>query len=330
MNSKSNKISNEHKQIQEDEDDMPELEDLSEELGKIRQKLNKDSESESSEIKINVINNNSNTSQPNKKIEIPISSVNPSSNSNITPTPNTTPTVANTTANAPQKQEELSGFRLKKGFFLRNLEQQNSSNPNKINETNLNSNNNNKKTEEQNKVIDLTHLKPSGESVKDKFISQIKTDVKANSNEIGKSLNYIQDKKDEWCNTNLLTAIAQKPSLMKFFMDPRFAEAIQVMQKDPQKFMEIYGKNPEFNEFIREFSSIMSTHFNKIGEDKQSQQPPMDKEVEKIVSEPKVKMVIERLQREGKLDVLEIQRDPELAMKIKTLIDKGFLKLQRE
>ena len=94
--------------------------------------------------------------------------------------------------------------------------------------------------------------------------------------------------------------------------------------------MEVYGKNPEFNEFIKEFSGLMSGHFNKIGEEKEKQQPPMDKEVEKIISEPKVKKVIEKLQREGKLDVNEIQRDPELSMKIKILIDKGFLKLQKE
>lgn len=333
-----------NKTEQEDDDDMPELEDLSEELGKIRQKLNKDNESDSSEIKINVINNNSNNSSKQQSsqqsVNIPISSgsstnTTPTVTPTMHPTPNTTPSAPATSTPASQKQEEPSAFLFKKGFFLRNQEQSNSSNDNNTNKntstnTDINKTNNNSNNNNNNNVIDLTHLKPTGESVKDKFISQIKTEVKENSTDINKSLNYIQDKKDEWCNTNLLSAIAQKPSLMKFFMDPRFAEAIQIMQKDPQKFMQTYGKNPEFNEFIKEFSSIMSGHFNKIGEENQTQQPTMDKEIEKIIGEPKVKMVIERLQREGKLDVNEIQRDPELAMKIKTLIDKGFLKLQRE
>jgi len=313
MKSKNQKI--------EDDDDMPELEDLSEELGKIRQKLNK--EEESSEIKLNVINNSSqNTKSQNINIPIQSGDLSP------TPTPNTTPnTMATVNKQPPQKQEE-SGFRFKKGFFLRNQEIEKNQN----NNSNNNTNNNKKEEETNNKIIDLTHVKSSGETVKEKFISQVKTEVKenANSNDLGKSLNYLNEKKDEWCNTNLLNMIAQRPNLMKFFMDPRFADAIQLMQKDPKKFMEIYGKNPDFNEFIKEFSFIMSNHFNKIGEEKQASQPPMDKEVEKIISEPKVKMIIERLQREGKLDVNEIQRDPELSMKIKLLIDKGFLKLQRE
>ncbi len=325
-NNNNNKAKN--NKIEEDDDDMPELEDLSEELGKIRQKLNINTESDSSEIKINVINNiKSSTEQQTtqKSLNIPITDGSPISFG--TPTPNTTPSAPTTNKPDLQKQEELGGFRFKKGFFLRNQEEQSNSNnrsalPQEKKSEDLNNYNN--------KVIDLTHLKPTGESVKDKFISKIKTEVKENSNDINKSLNYIQDKKDEWCNTNLLSSIAQKPSLMKFFMDPRFAEAIQMMQKDPQKFMQTYGKNPEFNEFIKEFSSIMSTHFNKIGDEKQAEQPPMDSEVEKIISEPKVRKVIERLQREGKLDANEIQRDPDLSIKIKTLIDKGFLKLHRE
>jgi len=314
-------MSSKNKQLDED-DDMPELEDLSEELGKIRQKLKNDDDS--SEIKLNVINNNKPSSK-SQNFQIPINSVetttitsNNSSNTNLT------------LPNQSQKPlEELSGFRFKKGFFLKNQEKE-SNISNSTASSNKSKESENKKKEESNKVIDLTHVKSSGETIKDKFISQIKSDVKENSTDVNKTLNYINEKKDEWCNSNLLNAIAQKPSLMKYFMDPRFADAIQLMQKDPEKFVQIYGKNPDFNEFIKEFSSIMATHFNKIGDEKQIMQPPMDIEVEKIISEPKVKAVIEKLQREGKLDVYEIQRDAELSMKIKILIDKGFLKLQRE
>ena len=58
MNSKNNIIDN--------DDDMPELEDLSEELGKIRQKLN--TEDDFSEIKLNVINNNINKNTTSENI----------------------------------------------------------------------------------------------------------------------------------------------------------------------------------------------------------------------------------------------------------------------
>lgn len=314
-------MSSKNKQFDED-DDMPELEDLSEELGKIRQKLKNDDDS--SEIKLNVINNNK-PSSISQNVQIPIKSV-----ETTTITPNNTSNTNLSLSNQSQKpSEELSGFRFKKGFFLRDQEKE-SNNNNSTVSSNKAKESDNKKNNDSDKIIDLTHVKSSGETIKDKFISQIKSDVKENSTDVNKSLNYINEKKDEWCNANLLNAIAQKPSLMKYFMDPRFADAIQLMQKDPEKFVQIYGKNPEFNDFIKEFSSIMATHFNKIGDDKQAMQPPMDKEVEKIISEPKVKAVIEKLQREGKLDVYEIQRDPELSMKIKILIDKGFLKLQRE
>ena len=220
--------------------------------------------------------------------------------------------------NIIEKKDE--GFKFKKGFFLRDPEKENKTSSIPAKEE--------KKPDP--KVLDLTHLKSTGETIKDKIFTEFKKEVKENSEDINKSLNYISDKKAEWCSSDLLSMISQKPNLMKFFLDPRFAEAMQLMQKDPEKFMQIYGKNPDFNEFIKEFSGIMANHFNSIGDIKKDQSPPIDREVDKIINEPKVKMVIEKLQKEGKLDVNQIQRDPELSRKIKILIDKGFLKLQRE
>lgn len=102
------------------------------------------------------------------------------------------------------------------------------------------------------------------------------------------------------------------------------------MQKDPNKAKQLYGKDPEFNEFFKLFSSMMADHFSKISEKKEAENPLNDKEVQEIIQDPKVNAIIQKLQLEGKLDVMELERDPALGKKIKTLIDKGVFRIQRE
>ncbi len=100
------------------------------------------------------------------------------------------------------------------------------------------------------------------------------------------------------------------------------------MQKDPQKAKELYGHNQELNEFMKEFSKIMAEHFNKLG-----QQAPVnttgDKEVEEILKDPKVSQFIKKLQTDGRIDMTQLQFDTSTFDKIKKLIDKGILKLER-
>jgi len=105
------------------------------------------------------------------------------------------------------------------------------------------------------------------------------------------------------------------------------------MQKDPNKAKQLYGKNPEFNEFFKLFSGLMAEHFGKLSEKKEENDPsnPLnDKEVQEIMKDPKVGRIIQTLQTEGKIDVMELERDQLLAKKIKTLIDKGVLRIQKE
>lgn len=300
----------------QDDDDMPDLEDFTEELTKIRIKTNTNNDTDS-EIKVNIINNDNNKNKNNIKIPI-----NENENNEITNNiPNLTQTQKTKQIENTNKPKD-TGFKPKRGFFHRMSESEN-----KTSTTNSNKPEENKKNTD--KITDLTNMKATGETTKDKLLFDFKSQVNMSGNDLNKSMNYLNNKKDEWCNNDLLTKMAQKPGLMKLFSNPKFPEAIALMQKDPKKFMEIYGKNPEFNEFIKEFSGTMANHFDKLGEEKAKEnQIPMDKESEKILSEPKVKNMIERIQREGKLDYYEIQRDPDLAQKIKILIDKGFFKLQ--
>lgn len=40
-----------------------------------------------------------------------------------------------------------------------------------------------------------------------------------------------------------------------------------MMQKEPKKAMEMYGKNPEFMMLFQEFCKIMGTHMEHLSED---------------------------------------------------------------
>jgi hypothetical protein len=281
-----------------DDDMPPELEDFSEELNKIRSTRGGSNHAESSsEIKVNVIEN----TEP-KKIQ---SEKSKSSQS--------------------KSEEDNFGSFMKKGFFKRN-------NANQTKTTNDSNKNN--------KLEDLTHIKSNpGNTQEKKVFKEIENELKMNSKIIdndnkSKLLNNIVEKKEEWLNQELLMKIAQKPNLMKAFMDPRFSEVITLLQKDPQKAIAQFGHVKEFNEFIKEFSSIMADHFGNLSKDtdKQSSQNlnNLDQETQSILNDPKIIPIITKLQNEGKLDIEEVNKDPYLSSRINKLIDKGVFKVQRE
>jgi hypothetical protein len=270
-----------------EDDDMPELEDLSEELGKMRTSNN-----ESSEIKVNVI-------QQEKPISIPV------------------------TEGKQEKKEETS-FKFKKGFFLQNQQTESQTQTQTLSQPQ-------KPLQDKNTTnspIDLTHIKSDHtETVKGKLINNVKSEIKS-SLESSELVNNIMGRQNEWLTPDLFAKFAQKPHLLKFFIDPKFGEVIKLMQKDPQKAKELYGHNKELNEFMKEFSTIMAEHFNKLG-----QQPPVntngDKEVEEILKDPKVSDFIKKLQTDGRIDMTQLQCDNTTFDKIRKLIDKGILKLER-
>jgi hypothetical protein len=268
----------------DNDDDIPELEDLSEELNKIRGN-NSNANDEGSEIKINVVGEQNTIKQTEpRKIE----------------------------NNKPSN--ENSSFKFKKGFFLKNDQTQ----PNNTQQV-------------SNRPVDLTHIKSTPtEQPKNKLIDNVKNEVKSNNSGSGSGMfGDIMGKKDEWLTPDLLNKIAQKPHLLKFFMDPQFSEAIKLMQKDPEKAKATYGGNPHFNEFIKEFSGIMAEHFNTLGTKEENTN--IDIEVAEILKDQKVAYYINILQTTGRLDVDDqLYKDPATFEKIKKLIDKGFLKMNKE
>ena len=311
-----------------DDDEMPELEDLSDQLNSIRKARGIDENSIAKNIKVGVINEKNNISkeepkQANNTVKIPISTSQPQ---------NQQPKEKPKDSNDNKKNEDNAGFSfLKRGFLKRhNFSQEE---PKKeIKKQNNEGNNNNKSKKEE--PVDLTHIKSNpGTTTKTEILNNFNKDLKSSQDASKPNpslLNNLANNKQQWLNQELLMKIAQNPNLMRCFMDPRFSTVIQEMQTNPQECLKKYGNNPEFSTFIKEFSALMGDHFNKLAKNPMAGNPNYNTpEVQEIVNDPKIKPILERLQKEGKIDMNEIQRDPYIASRFKVLIDKKILNIQK-
>lgn len=320
-----------------DDDEMPELEDFTEQLKEIRKAKGIDEKNVPTELKIGVINekNNSSNTTKNNMVQIPISTNPPQSQkTEKTPPPKPQNTNNNNNKNSNKRDEDNFGCGLfKRGFLKRH----------NFSEDEPKKNTNNKEKEkpkekpkekEKNEPIDLTHIKSNpGTTTKTNVLNNFNNDLKSSqeSSKINSGmLNNLANNKQQWLNQELLMKIAQNPNLMRCFMDPRFSTVIQELQTNPQECLKKYGNNPEFSTFIKEFSALMGDHFNNLAKNPMAGNPNYNTpEVQEIVNDPKIKPILERLQKEGRLDMNEIQRDPYIASRFKVLIDKKILNIQK-
>ncbi len=313
-----------------DDDDIPDLEDFSEQLGKIRKNRGDNNDHIPSEIKVNVVNDNNpkiDNSNPNK-VNIPITT--------IPEDKKTEPQKIETKPKSEVKKEKNDDDDFGKGFRRGFFRRQNKASQKQEPEKKKSPQNQNQKPEKksESQIEDLTHIKSSpGTTTKTNTMNSFTADLKENEKNSSTNhslLNNIVNNKQEWLNQELLMKIAQKPNLMKAFMDPRFTTIIQEMQNNPQECMRKYGNNPEFSNFIKEFSSIMGDHFNNLAKNPMSSNPNYyNDDVQSIINDPKIKPILDRLQIEGKIDIQEIQSDPYIASKFKVLIDKGILNIKK-
>ena len=305
------------------DDEMPELEDLSEQLNEIRKARGIDEKNIPKDIKIGVINEKN-----NNKVNIPIKTSPPPQVEQPKPKQEEKPKpkIDN------KRDEDNFGFGLFKRGFLKRHNFSEDENKNKKE----------KETKKENKVeqpkkeepVDLTHIKSNpGTTTKTNVINNFNKDLKSNqdSTKINPNmLNNLANNKQQWLNQELLMKIAQNPNLMRCFMDPRFSSVIQELQTNPQECLKKYGNNPEFSNFIKDFSALMGDHFNNLAKNPIQGNPNYGTpEVQEIVNDPKIKPILERLQKEGKIDMNEIMRDPYVASKFKVLIDKKILNIQK-
>jgi hypothetical protein len=303
-----------------DDDEMPELEDFTEQLKEIRKAKGIDDKNIPKDIKIGVIDEKKNSSkeEPKKenKVQIP-----------ITKTKAEEPPKKSVQDN--KRDEDNFGCGLfKRGFLKRHNFSEDV--PKKENKKE----NENKEKEKKDEPVDLTHIKSNpGTTTKTNILNNFNNDLKSSqeSSKINSGmLNNLANNKQQWLNQELLMKIAQKPNLMRCFMDPRFSTVIQELQANPQECLKKYGNNPEFSNFIKEFSSLMGEHFNKLAKNPMAGNPNYNTpEVQEIINDPKIKPILGRLQKEGRLDINEIQRDPYIASRFKVLIDKKILNIQK-
>ena len=309
------------------DDEMPELEDLSEQLNEIRKARGIDEKNIPKNIKIGVVNEKTN----NNKVNIPITTSSPPQ------VPVQVPKQQKQEEKPKPKQdnkrdEDNFGFGLFKRGFLKRHNFSEDENKNKKE----------KEPKKENKEIptkkeepvDLTHIKSNpGTTTKTNVINNFNKDLKSTqeSSKINPNmLNNLANNKQQWLNQELLMKIAQNPNLMRCFMDPRFSTVIQELQTNPQECLKKYGNNPEFSNFIKDFSALMGDHFNNLAKNPMQGNPNYSTpEVQEIVNDPKIKPILERLQKEGKIDMNEIMRDPYVAAKFKILIDKKILNIQK-
>ena len=309
------------------DDEMPELEDLSEQLNEIRKARGIDEKNIPKDIKIGVVNEKTN----NNKVNIPITTSSPPQ------VPVQVPKQQKQEEKPKPKQdnkrdEDNFGFGLfKRGFLKRhNFSEDENKNKKEKEPKKVNKEIPTKKEE----PVDLTHIKSNpGTTTKTNVINNFNKDLKSTqeSSKINPNmLNNLANNKQQWLNQELLMKIAQNPNLMRCFMDPRFSTVIKELQTNPQECLKKYGNNPEFSNFIKDFSALMGDHFNNLAKNPMQGNPNYSTpEVQEIVNDSKIKPILERLQKEGKIDMNEIMRDPYVASKFKILIDKKILNIQK-
>ena len=311
------------------DDEMPELEDLSEQLNEIRKARGIDEKNIPKDIKIGVINEKNNS---NNKVNIPISTSPPQPQPKPQQKPQPEQKPKEKTDN--KRDEDNFGFGLfKRGFLKRHnfSEEDNKTKKEPKKETKVNNTNNNNPPKKE-EPVDLTHIKSNpGTTTKTQVLNNFNKDLKSNQDSSKPNLlNNLANNKQQWLNQELLMKIAQNPNLMRCFMDPRFSTVIQELQTNPQECLKKYGNNPEFSTFIKEFSALMGDHFNNLAKNPLQGNPNYtNPEVQEIINDPKIKPILERLQKEGKIDMNEIMRDPYVSSKFKVLIDKKILNIQK-
>eukprot|EP00112_Aurelia_sp_Birch-Aquarium-sp1_P005485 Seg1622.13 transcript_id=Seg1622.13/GoldUCD/mRNA.D3Y31 product="hypothetical protein" protein_id=Seg1622.13/GoldUCD/D3Y31 len=70
----------------------------------------------------------------------------------------------------------------------------------------------------------------------------------------------------EWINDDLLSKLERNPKLLKKLGDPRYSQALDSFQTNPQEAMAALQNDPEVKEFIQEFCGILGDHFDTLGE----------------------------------------------------------------
>lgn len=163
-----------------------------------------------------------------------------------------------------------------------------------------------------------------------------------------------------WVTPQLMAALQSRPELLKALSDPKIQEAMQLMQTNPDEARRRYSDNEEISKFIKDFGSLMATHFNVLSQEAGNKSPQAgytpappkeivkstkpvqpvqtqaqalptdDPKVAAAFQDPEVQKLISELYAGKPLEMHELcQQRPHLFHKVKILLDSGLLALQR-
>lgn len=153
-----------------------------------------------------------------------------------------------------------------------------------------------------------------------------------------------------WVTPQLLQAMQSRPNLIKGMSNPHVMEALNLMQSDPDKAKTKYRDDPEVTSFMKEFSSLMATHFEVLGKESGTSGAPtavaqmgrassqdavhapqfLEPKVAEVMKDPEVQALLGALRAGRLLEMHELCREhPRLFQKMKVLLDAGLLNMQQ-
>lgn len=146
---------------------------------------------------------------------------------------------------------------------------------------------NKKKTEKNtekkpNPGIAKTSAKTSVKS-KEKVIDLTNIEKKDNLQipEVQESIRKTLSDTDSWLTPELAQVFATRPDLLKGLQDPKVQDALQLMQSNPAEAKVKYGGDSEVEKYMKEFSTLMATHFQLLAEKEAKKQKQQTKTQEK-------------------------------------------------
>mmetsp|Transcript_12703 Transcript_12703/g.12823 ORF Transcript_12703/g.12823 Transcript_12703/m.12823 type:complete len:175 (-) Transcript_12703:26-550(-) len=134
----------------------------------------------------------------------------------------------------PPPKKEKFGDGLKKGFF---------DNPPKP------------KTKTQPKVEEITTLKAKKTKESPLVIPEVQ-----------QAMHYLNTNTESWLTPNLLEQFAGNPLLARGLTNPRIMGAVEELKANPNLAKTKYQNDMEVQEFYREFSRIMASHFGNLAQ----------------------------------------------------------------
>ena len=76
----------------------------------------------------------------------------------------------------------------------------------------------------------------------------------------------------EWFTPELLQKFASNPTLLKGLSNKAGMDIIQSYMKDPEAAKKAFSDEPSIMEFLKEFGSVMSNHFENMAIKKENEQ----------------------------------------------------------